>query len=206
MNHTARRKGISLSLTITVMTCLLLVVLAAAGFASEGGEGAHHVDTAKQLKDFAWRVLDFAALMALVIWALKKANVKGSLAARQAAIDKALQEAAEAKKAAEKILAEYSEKLATANKEVDALYATIRAEGEAEKLRIIAEAAAMAEKIKDQASQTAHQEVLKARTVLRVEAARLAVELAEQAIKEKIVKNDQDRLVGEYLTKVVELH
>ena len=206
MNHTARRNGMYLSLTITVMTCLLLVVLAAAGFASEGGEGAHHVDTAKQLKDFAWRVLDFAALMALVVWALKKADVKGSLAARQAAIDKALQEAAEAKKAAEKIFAEYSEKLATANKEVDALYAAIKTEGEAEKARIITEANAMAEKIREQASQAAQQEVLKARTDLRVEAARLAVELAEQTIKEKIVKNDQDRLVGEYLTKVVELH
>ena len=206
MNHTARRNGMSLSLTITVMTCLLLVVLAAAGFASEGGEGAHHVDTAKQLKDFAWRVLDFAALMALVVWALKKANVKGLLAARQAAIDKALQEAEEAKRGAEKIFAEYSEKLETANKEVDALYAAIRTEGEAEKVRIIAEAKAMAEKIKEQASQAAHQEVLKARTDLRVEAARLAVELAEQTIKEKIVKDDQDRLVGEYLTKVVELH
>jgi F-type H+-transporting ATPase subunit b len=48
--------------------------------------------------------------------------------------------------------------------------------------------------------------VLKARTELRGEAARLAVELAEKSIKEKIVKDDQDRLVGEYLTKVVELH
>ena len=64
----------------------------------------------------------------------------------------------------------------------------------------------MAEKIREQASQAADQEVLKARTELRVEAARLAVELAEQTIKEKIVKDDQDRLVGEYLTKVVELH
>jgi F-type H+-transporting ATPase subunit b len=206
MKHTARRNGMHLSLTITVMTCLLLVVLAAAGFASEGGEGAHHVDTARQLKDLAWRVLDFAVLLAIVIWALKKANVKGSLAARQAAIDKALQEAAEAKKTAEKISAEYSEKLATANKEVDALYAAIRTEGEAEKVRIIAEAKAMAEKIREQAGQAAQQEVLKARTELRVEAARLAVELAEKAIKEKIVKDDQDRLVGEYLTKVVELH
>ena len=188
------------------MTCLLLVVLAAAGFASEGGEGAHHVDTAKQMKDFAWRVLDFAALMALVIWALKKANVKGSLAARQAAIDKALQEAAEAKKAAEKNIRGIQRKTCNGQQRDRRLYAAIRTEGEAEKVRIIAEAKAMAEKIKEQASQAAHQEVLKARTDLRVEAARLAVELAEQTIKEKIVKDDQDRLVGEYLTKVVELH
>jgi F-type H+-transporting ATPase subunit b len=195
-----------ISLIITVTACLLLAVLAAAGFASEGGEGAHHVDTAKQLKDFAWRVLDFAALMALVVWALKKANVKGTLAARQVAIEKTLQEAAEAKAAAEKKLAEYSEKLAAANLEIDGIYAAIRTEGEAEKTRIIAEAKVMAEKIREQASQSANQEVLKARTELRVEAARLAVELAEMSIKEKIVQDDQDRLVGEYLTKVVELH
>ena len=206
MNHTSRRNGMRISLIITITVCLLLAVLVAAGFASEGGEGAHHVDTAKQMKDFAWRVLDFAALLALVIWALKKANVKGTLAARQAAIDKALQEAAEAKKAAEKKFLEYSDKLAAANREIDAIYAAIRADGEAEKARIIAEAGVMAEKVREQATQAANQEVQKAKIELRVEAARLAVELAEQAIKEKIVKSDQDRLVGEYLTKVVELH
>ncbi|HLO25995.1 MAG TPA: ATP synthase F0 subunit B [Geobacteraceae bacterium] len=195
------------TLLITTVACgLLLVVLAAAGFASEGGEGAHHVDTAKQMKDFMWRVIDFAALLALVIWALKKANVKGTLAARQAAIEKALQEAVAAKEAAERKFAEYSDKLAAANKEIDDIYSVIRAEGEAEKVRIVAEARVMAEKIKEQATQSADQEILRARTELRVEAARLAVELAEQTVKEKIVKDDQDRLVGEYLTKVVELH
>jgi F-type H+-transporting ATPase subunit b len=206
MKLMSRQNGQRISLIVTAAACLLLVVLAAAGFAAEGGEGAHHVDTAKQLKDFAWRVLDFAALLALVIWALKKANVKGTLAARQASIDKALQEAVEAKAAAEKKFAEYSEKLAAANKEIDEIYAAIRTEGEAEKARIIAEARTTADKIREQATQAATQEVLRARTELRGEAARLAVKLAEQTIKEKIVKDDQDRLVGEYLTKVVELH
>ena len=206
MKHASPRGGMRLSLIIALMVVLLLTVLALSGFASEGGEGAHHMDTGKQLKDFAWRVLDFGALLALVIWALKKANVKGTLAARQEGIDKALREAAEAKDAAEKKLAEYSGKLVAANKEIDEIYAAIRTESEAEKVRIIAEAKVMAEKIREQASQSANQEVLKARNELRVEAARLAVELAEKSITEKIVKNDQDRLVGEYLTKVVELH
>ena len=206
MNHAFRRNGRTLSLVISVSIFSALLLLAAAGFASEAGEGAHHADTGKQLKDFMWRVVDFGALMALVVWALKKANVKGSLAARQEGIEKALREAAEAKEAAEKKFAEYSAKLAAANKEIDDIYAAIRNEGEAEKARIIAEAKAMADKIREQAAQSANQEVLKARTELRVEAARLAVELAEKTIKEKIVKDDQDRLVGEYLTKVVELH
>lgn len=206
MKHTAQQNGWHTPVIITAAVCLLLTGLAAAGFASEGGEGAHHVDTAKQLKDFGWRVLDFAALFALIVWALKKANVKGTLAERQATIDKALKDAAEAKAAADKKFAEYSAKLAAANKEIDEIYAAIRTEGEAEKARIIAEAKVSAEKISEQAKQTAGQEVLKARTELRKEAARLAVELAEQNIKEKIRKDDQDRLVGEYLTKVVELH
>ncbi|HTG80780.1 MAG TPA: ATP synthase F0 subunit B [Geobacteraceae bacterium] len=206
MKHSSRHNGLRTSVVTTAAVCLLLLGLAAAGFAAEGGEGAHHVDTAKQMKDFGWRVLDFAVLFALIVWALKKANVKGSLADRQAAIDKALREAEEAKAAAEKKFAEYSAKLAAANKEIDEISAAIRTEGEAEKARIIAEAKATAEKIAEQAKQAASQEVLKARAELRREAARLAVELAEQNIKEKIQKDDQDRLVGEYLTKVVELH
>jgi F-type H+-transporting ATPase subunit b len=206
MKQTSRHNGLRTSVMITAAVCLLLVGLAAAGFAAEGGEGAHAVDTAKQMKDFGWRVLDFALLFALVVWALKKANVKGSLADRQAGIDKALKEAEAAKTAAEQKFAEYSAKLAAANKEIDEIYAAIRTEGEAEKARIIAEAKVTAEKIGEQARQTASQEVLKARLELRKEAARLAVELAEQNIKENIRKDDQDRLVGEYLTKVVELH
>ena len=84
MDQRVRQIGRHRPVIITVASCLLLAGLAAAGFASEGGEGAHHVDTAKQMKDFAWRVLDFAVLVAIAVWALKKANVKGSLADRQA--------------------------------------------------------------------------------------------------------------------------
>jgi F-type H+-transporting ATPase subunit b len=206
MKRTVKQNGRHASVIITMAVCLLLTGLAVAGFASEGGEGAQHVDSAKQMKDFMWRVLDFSALLAIIVWALKKANVKGSLAARQQAIDKALKEAAEAKAAAEMKFAEYSAKLAAANKEIDEIYAAIRTEGEAEKARIIAEAKLSAAKISEQAQQAADQEVLKARTELRKEAARLAVQLAEENITEKIRKDDQDRLVGEYLTKVVELH
>ena len=186
------------------LTILLLVLLANLGFASEGG--GHHVDSGKQMKDFMWRCIDFGALMAILVWALKKADVKGALKARQSGIEKALQEAVTARQTAEKKLAEYGQKLAKANEEIDAIAAAIREEGEREKARIIAEAQATAEKIKVQARQTADQEVAKARTELRAEAARLSVQIAEQTLKEKINKDDQDRLVGEYLTKVVELH
>ncbi|KAF0220846.1 MAG: F-type H+-transporting ATPase subunit [Geobacteraceae bacterium] len=206
MKQFVRKIGWTKPVTITAAVCFLLVMLAAAGWAAEGGEGAHHVDTGKQLKDFGWRVLDFAVLVAIAVWALKKANVKGVLADRQAGIAKALKDAVEARESAERKYAEYSDKLAKANKEIDEIQAAIRQEGEAEKARIIAEAKVTAEKIREQAKLAAGQEVVKARAELREEAARLAVQLAEQTLKEKIRKDDQDRLVGEYLTKVVELH
>jgi len=187
-----------------VATCLAILGSAALASASEGGGG--HAGGGAQLKDFIWRVIDFAVLAGIIIWALVKQNVKGGLKARQDAIETTLREAAEARDAAERKLKEYTAKLESANREIDELSATIKTDAEAEKVRIIAEANAMADKIREQAQQTAVQEVQKARTLLRQEAARLAVELAEKKIRENITKSDQDRLVGDYLSKVVELH
>lgn len=186
----------------------LPILLAGFGFASEGGGEAHgggHGGAA-QWKDFIWRCVDFAALVVVMVWAVKKADMKQALADRKAGIEKALQEADEMKAAAEKKFAEYNAKLAQANKEAEELQRTIREEGLAEKSRIVAEARTAAERIKSQARMMADQEIVRARTELREEAARLAVQLAEQTLKGAVRADDQERLVGEYLTKVVELH
>jgi len=188
-----------------LVSCLVILGFAALAYASEEG-GGHHADGGAQLKDFIWRVIDFAVLAGIIIWALVKQNVKGGLKARQDAIETTLREAAEARDAAERKLKEYTTKLESANREIDELSASIKKDAEAEKVRIVAEATAAAEKIKEQAHLMADQEVQKARIALRQEAARLAVEFAEKKIRENITKNDQDRLVGDYLTKVVELH
>jgi F-type H+-transporting ATPase subunit b len=182
-----------------------IVLVASIGFASEGGEGAHHVDRGAQLKDLGWRVLNFVVLLGILGFALKKADVKGSLAARQALIEKDLKEAQEGRAAAEAKLAEYRSKLDQAAKEIDELQAAIIREGEQEKERIIAEAKAAALKIAAQAAQSAEQETVKARAELRAEAARLAVEIATGKLTGAIQKADHDRFVGEYLDKVVQI-
>ncbi|MGB9082335.1 MAG: ATP synthase F0 subunit B [Desulfuromonadaceae bacterium] len=182
-----------------------IVLLASIGFASEGGEGAHHVDSGAQMKDFGWRVLNFAVLAGIIVWALKKADVKGSLAARQADIEKSLKDAETARDTAEAKLREYSARLDQASKEIDELHAAIVREGEQEKSRIIAEANSAAEKIVAQAALSAEQETVKARNELRAEAARLAVEIATGKLSGAIQKNDHDRFVGEYLDKVVQI-
>jgi F-type H+-transporting ATPase subunit b len=198
-----QRKSTKAAVSALALTVVILG-LAAAGFAAE--EGAHHVDTAAQMKDFAWRCLDFAALVVIAVWALKKADVKGTLAARRSGIERTLKEAVEAKEAAEKKFKEYSERLDQANKEIEVISANMKREGELEKERIIAEAKEAAARIKAQAETAAAQEVLKAKDELRAEAAKLAVEIAEQKIVKNIAKGDQDKLVGEYISKVVTLH
>jgi F-type H+-transporting ATPase subunit b len=158
--------------TLAYMSAIILV--ASAGFASEGG-GAHHPDSGAQMKDLGWRVLNFAVLLGIIIWALKKADVKGSLAARQAEIEKSLKDAESARDAAEAKLRDYSTRLDQASKEIDELHAAIIREGEQEKDRIIAEANTAAAKIVAQAALSAEQETVKARNELRTEAAKLAV-------------------------------
>jgi F-type H+-transporting ATPase subunit b len=157
------------------------------------------------MKDFGWRVFDFAVLVAIIVWGLKKGNVKGTLAERQAQIERSLKDAEQGRAAAEAKLAEYSAKLDQASKEIDELHAAIIREGEQEKERIIGEARKAAEKIALQASQSAEQETIKARAELRAEAARLAVEIAAGKLGSAIRKADHDRFVGEYLDKVVQI-
>lgn len=200
---TVSRRTKKIITTLAYVSAFLLV--ASVGFASEGGEGAHHVDKAAQMKDFGWRILNFVILAGIVVWALKKADAKGSLAARQVEIEKSLKDAEAARATAEAKLREYTSKLDQAAKEIDELHAAIVCEGEQEKNRIIAEANSAAQKIVAQAALSAEQEVVKARSELRAEAAKLAVEIATGKLTGAIQKSDNDRFVGEYLDKVVQI-
>ena len=211
MNNAVSKFGKKASRNAASATAFCLGILwAAAAFASEGGEAAHHGVSAAQWKDFGWRLLCFSIVFAILAWAVKKANVKGFLAARRDAIEKALRDAAEAREEAERQHREYSEKLEKASQEIDEIYAAIKRETETEKNRILAEAQVTAERIREHAQSAARQEVQKARQELREEAARLSVELAAQALRERVGKSDQDRFVndfiGEYLTKVEKPH
>ena len=209
-NRASGRKGKTVFLLSTATIFCLCAVFAAGCFASEGGEAVHHAVSAAQLKDFGWRILNFSIICIILAWAVKKANVKGLLADRRESVRKALQDAADAREAADRKYREYTEKLEKASHEIDAIYDAIKREAEAEKERILAEATVMAERIKEQAASVARQEILRARRELREEAARLSVEVAAKTLRETVEKADQDRFVDEfiddYLTKVEKAH
>lgn len=189
--------------TRSVLLTLALLVLTTGLVYASGGEG--HADSGVLLKDFLWRVMNFAIVIGILVYFLTKPLKKG-LSGRRDEIEKALAEAELIKQEAEAKFAEYDRKLAAANAEIAEISAAIKRDGELEKEKIVASAREMAAKIEQDAEKAAALEVSKARTELQAEAVRLAVELAEELLKKNFTGEDDTRLIDEYMQKVGELH
>jgi len=197
-------KGIRMrSNRIAVLTTLLWMTTLGIALAS-GGEGGH-ADSGALLKDFLYRSFNFVVLVGLLAYFVSKPIRKG-LAARREGIEKSLTDAATAQREAEARFAEYDAKLSRAAQEIADISAGLRREGELERERIVANAKEVAEKIKAEAERTAENEIVRARAELRREAAKLAIELAEELLKKNFTSEDHERLVNEYMQKVGELH
>jgi F-type H+-transporting ATPase subunit b len=189
------------STTLKALVLVALVLVPSIAIAAGGG----HADSGVLLKDFLYRCFNFALMVALLAFFIRK-PVRNALKGRQEGIEKALADAVAAKEAAEAKYLEYSEKLAKATVEIEKLTDSIRHDGEVEREKILAAANEMAIKIEHEADNKASSVVAKARIELREEAANLAVELAEDMLKKQVSAEDQKRLVDEYMQKMGELH
>jgi F-type H+-transporting ATPase subunit b len=183
----------------------LLAIMALPALALASGGGGGHADSGVILKDFIWRCVNFAVMIGLLGYFVSK-PIRNGLQNRRAEIEKTLADAAAARDAAEAKAREYQEKLAKAAAEIETIYAAIRREGELERDKILASAKEMAAKIEQEADAKATSAVVRARLELRAEAARLAVELAEELLAKSVTAADQKRLIDEYMQKVGELH
>ena len=76
-------------------------------------------------------------------------------------------------------------------------------QGEEAKARILKEAESAADKLEEQAKKNIENEFKQAKETLQAEIVEKALVKAEQAVKEQISADDQERLVDEYLAKVV---
>lgn len=191
------------SLRSIIPALLATLVVPALVLAAGGGE--HHADSGVIIKDFVWRCVNFAVMVGLIVYFVNK-PIRNGLQNRRAEIEKTLADAAAARDAAEAKALEYQEKLAKASEEIESIYAAIRREGELERDKILASAQELAAKIEQEADAKAANTVARARTELRAEAARLAVELAEELLAKSVTAADQKRLIDEYMQKVGELH
>ncbi|MBE9582815.1 MAG: ATP synthase F0 subunit B [Proteobacteria bacterium] len=190
-------------LRYVVSLLVVFSVLFAFGAVWASSEGGHGDEGGKgKGMDLLWRTMNFVVLAGVLIFLLRKPIAKG-LSSRRQGIKDELDDLEVQKQEAGRRLAEYKEKLSLLDKEVEKIVAEYIREGEIAKAKIIEEAQALAEKLQEQAKKNIEHEFDKAKQQLKAEMAGQAVAMAEQLIKEHINEEDQERIVDEYLTKVV---
>lgn len=179
-----------------------LAVLTAVGvaFASEGGGG--HEAHGPSWTNLMFRIVNFALFVGL-IYKLAGQKIKNFFGGRRYQIESELADLARRRTEAEAKLAEVEQGIANLASEREAILADYRAQGEALKDSIVARAEKMAEQVKAQAKMSASQEAKLAMDEVRAEVADLVVDAAEKLLRKKLKKEDHEKLVDDYLTKVV---
>ena len=174
--------------------------------AGHGGEAAHGAEGGHGTKHWeatdTYRVMNFAVLAIGLFFLLRK-PASEALNGRIQGIKEQLSDLENQKAEAEKALADYNAQLAKLEKEAETIVAEYVRQGNEAKERILKAAEASAEKLEDQAKRAVEHEFKQARQQLQNEVMEKALEQAEALIQAKISDDDQNRLVDEYLEKVV---
>jgi len=167
-------------------------------FGSGGGEEGGH---GSLVKDYMWKIINFLILIA-VLYKFGKKPIADFLKKRTELIEKTLNEAKEAKEAALKALQEAEDRLKTKDAEIEAILSAAKKSGEHERDRIIEESGKLKEKILEQAKTNIEYELKHAKEAIKAEAVELAMELAEKKLKDKLTKQEQEKLLDESLVKI----
>jgi F-type H+-transporting ATPase subunit b len=162
-----------------------------------GGEEAH----TSLFWDYFWKIINFAILLVILLKFAKK-PLQSFLRQRTELIEKTLKEARDAKELAQKALQEVEERFKTKEKEIEEILSASKRSGEEERERILEESNRLKEKIFEQAKVNIEFELKHAKEAIKAEAVELAMELAEKKLKEKLTKNEQEKLLEESLTKI----
>ncbi len=187
----------ALRLLATIGSCSFAILMTAGVvWASEGGQS--------MWPDFWQRVLNFAILVTVLVIVFKKLDVKSFFTKRTESIANTLNELEVKKAEAEKTYEEYQQKLSQLDKETDRILQEYIEQGEREKARIIASAEKAAAEIRVATDRAIDQEIKSAKEGLQAEIAELSVTAAEALLKEKIGAEDQQKLVDDFMKKVVE--
>jgi len=184
----------------TVLTLIGVLAFTALAYASggEGGEAHEGLPWA----NFGWRILNFVIFIFL-LYKFAGAKAAAFFGGRRAQIKKELDELQERKVEAEKKLASVESGIRNLEQEKAAILAEAKTQGEAIKAAIIEKAQKDALAMQAQAVTSAENEARAAFDRVRGEIADQVIEQATKIVREKLTEQDHERLVDEYLTKVV---
>lgn len=198
-----KKNGMNLELLqILGIVATLVFVFTGIAFASSSEGGGHGVVHNAWLANDTWKVLNFGILVVAGFFLARK-PVAQFFSSRAKSIEDEIKELQHKKADAEKKLAEYQAKFKNLDQESKLIVEDYIKQGEEARTRILAEAEAQAEKLEEMAKRNIEQEFKSAKVKLQQEIVEKAMEKAEQVIIASISSSDQDKLVDEYLKKVV---
>lgn len=144
-------------------------------------------------------VVNFLAWLAIVFFLLRRPLTEFLKSRRQAVVE-GLEESKRIRQEAEAKHAEYTERLAHLDEELEKLRKEMIQAGEAERDRIIAEAEARAARMRRDAQFLIDQQMKQLKADLTREAIEAAVKAAEEVLSAQTSPSDQQRLAKAYLS------
>lgn len=192
-------KAPNLRLVCSVAGILLLMTAGMVFAASGGGQGDEGSGWAAT---DTYRIFNFVVLAGILVFLLRN-PVKQFFGSRIRVIREQLEDLENQKQEAEKKLTEYNERLAAMSRESEKIIEDYRRQGENLRDQILKEAEAAAGKLEEQARKNIEREFAQAKLHLETEVFDKALEKAEQKLKRITTHDDQEKLVREYLDKVV---
>lgn len=193
ISSSMKRNSIILFIVTALLFFFVGVALGASG-GEHGPKGWVATDT--------YRVMNFFVLVGVLTFLLRK-PVAQFFSSRIKGIEDQLSELETKKKDAGQKLEEYTAKLAQLDQEGKKIVDDYIRQGNEARERILKEAESVADKLKEQALRNIDYEINQAKLRLQEEVLGKAIVKAEEIIKNEITIEDHDRLVDEYLKKVV---
>ena len=177
---------------------LLVAVAIAAALPALAADDSHGGGHASEL---LWQALNLAILAVVLVYFARK-PLQHFFADRRKQIVGDLEQAATLLDEAEARFTQWQRKLIELERETDRIRSDGRRHAVEEAEAILAEAQAAAERIHRDAEAAVEQELRRAQAVLRAEAAALATEMAERILRERLGRDDRERLLDEFITGV----
>lgn len=173
---------------------------AAAPTPGEGGHASKSLSAAK-VKDLGWRVVNFIALMIILVKFAAK-PIGSGLSDRRKKIKDEIETLEQNRATAENSYNEFQAKLATVESEIDKIVERAIAQAEVEKAKILEKAEQGAADLMRSAEMAVQNQVTEARRTLKNEVADQAAILAEELIVKNLTVDDQVKIIETYLDKV----
>jgi F-type H+-transporting ATPase subunit b len=178
-------------------TCFVgLLLVAPLALAAGGEQGEHHGLDVKRL---ALQLFNFAVLAAILGFFGGKA-INKALANRHEQMKKDLEEAQQARSAAEARLAKQERRLTNLENEITSLRTSIKEEAVNEEQRLVAAAEEKARRVQDETKFLLEQQVKEAELRFRAEVAGTAVRVAEELVRRSVQPEDTARLQQSFIS------